>query len=135
MMLMLIAALLSSSKSEIPPDVWDCVNDIEVWCAVDSCAAKAADETTPMAITAARDGAFSVCAYTGCWEGRTEVADIAGRLVWAADGTAFSTRPEGFEADVSLLIIEAEGVGFVRAGGIANPLLCARRPIDQRAEG
>lgn len=132
MLMLLLAALLSSSKSEIPPDVWACANDIEVWCAVDSCAAKPEGETTPMAISARRDGAFSVCAYTGCWEGKGQVADIGGRLLWAADDVPFSSKPEGgFEADVSLLIIEAEGVGFVRVGGIASPLLCLRRPVDQ----
>jgi len=84
-----------------------------------------------MAISARRSGEFSVCAYTGCWEGKTEVADIAGRLVWAADKAAFSTNPDDFFADVTLVIIEKEGVGFVRAGGIASPLLCGRRPVDQ----
>lgn len=129
MLTLLIAALLSSSKSEIPPDAWSCVNDVEVWCAVDSCAARPEGEMTPMAITARRSGEFSVCAYTGCWEGKTKVADIAGRLVWAADKAPFSTQPEGFEADVTLMIIEKDGVGFVRAGGIASPLLCVRQPV------
>ncbi len=133
MLTLLLAALLSSSKSEIPPDVWDCANDVEVWCSVDSCDAMPSGETTPMSITARRDGAFSVCAYTGCWEGTTEVADIAGRLLWAADEAPFSTRPDGFAADISLLIIEKDGVGFVRAGGIASPLLCTRRPVDEGA--
>ncbi|WP_375204191.1 hypothetical protein [Hyphococcus sp.] len=132
MLTLLLAALLSSSKSEVPPDVWDCENTVEVWCAVDGCAAQPDGEMTPMSITASRDGAFSICAYTGCWEGKTTLIDQSGRLLWAGDGAPFSTRPEGgFEADVTLLIIEKEGVGFVRAGGIATPLLCARRPVDQ----
>ncbi len=134
MLMMLLAALVSSSKSEIPPDIWDCSNDVEVWCSVDGCAAKAEGESTPMAISARRTGEFSVCAYTGCWEGKTEVADIAGRLVWAADKAAFSTNPDDFFADVTLLIVEKEGVGFVRAGGIASPLICARRPVDRNAD-
>ncbi len=135
MFMLLLAAMLSSSKSEIPPDAWDCVNDVEVWCSVDSCAAKPEGETTPMSITARRDGEFSVCAYTGCWEGKAEVADIEGRLVWTADRAAFSTSPDGFFADITLLIVEKDGVGFVRAGGIASPLLCARRAVDQGADG
>jgi len=131
MLMLLLAALVSSSKSEIPPDIWDCANDVEVWCSVDGCAANAEGESTPMAITARRSGEFSVCAYSGCWEGKTDVADIVGRLVWAADGAAFSTNPDGFFADITLLIVEKDGVGFVRAGGIATPLLCAKRPIDR----
>lgn len=134
MLLLALAALLSASKSEIPPDRWACSNDVEVWCAVDSCAARPEGETTPMAISARGDGAFSVCAYSGCWEGKARVANVGGRLLWAADGVPFSSPPEGgFTADVSLLIVAAEGVGFVRVGGIASPLLCLRRPVDGKA--
>jgi hypothetical protein len=131
MLMLLLAALVSSSKSEVPPDIWDCANDVEVWCSVDGCAAQPEGESTPMSISARRSGEFSVCAYTGCWEGKTEVADVAGRLVWAADSAAFSTNPDGFFADITLLIIEKDGAGFVRAGGIASPLLCTRRPVDR----
>jgi len=128
MWMLFLAAFLSSSRSEIPTDAWVCENDIEVWCAVDGCAAKNADETTPMSINAKRSGEFAICAYSGCWSGKTTVTDVRGRLVWAADDVAFSTHPEGgFRADVSLVIIEKDGVGFVRAGAIASPLLCLRR--------
>jgi hypothetical protein len=131
MLMLALAALLTASKSELPPDVWRCVNDIEVWCTVDSCAAKAQDETTPMSIWAARDGRFSVCAYTGCWEGVAAVGDIAGRLIWAGDGAEFSSAPGSAATDVTLMIIEKDGAGFVRAGGIASPLLCQRAPLDE----
>ena len=128
---LLFAALLTASKSEIPPDIWDCANDVEVWCTVDGCAAQPEGEMTPMSITASRDGAFSVCAYTGCWEGKADLINQAGRLLWSGDKAPFSTKPEGgFEADITLLIIEKEGVGFVRAGGIASPLLCTRRALS-----
>lgn len=131
MWMLVLAAFLSSSKSEIPPDAWLCKNDIEVWCSVDGCAAKDEAETTPMSIMAARNGAFSVCAYSGCWEGRARVVNASGRLVWAANDVPFSSKPDGFRANVSLMIIEGEGVGFVRVGSIASPLLCLRRPVDQ----
>ncbi|MEX6633296.1 hypothetical protein [Hyphococcus lacteus] len=131
MLSLLVAVLLSSSKSVIPPDNWSCANDVEVWCAVDGCAAKAEGEITPMSISARRDGGFSVCAYTGCWEGQAEVHDLKGRLLWAANEAPFSTNPDGSSTDVSLLIIEKDGVGFVRVGGIASPLLCTREVSDQ----
>jgi hypothetical protein len=91
MWFMVLAALLSSSKSEVPADTWSCKNDVEVWCTVDGCAAKPVEETTPMSVFASRSGAFSVCAYTGCWEGQAQLADAAGRLVWAA--VMFLFRP------------------------------------------
>lgn len=136
MIMLVFAALLSASKSEVPPDQWSCANDIEVWCTVDSCDAKARDETTPMSITArinaAGEGDVTVCAYTGCWEGPAAVARNKGRISWAANALPFSTQPDGgFEADVTLLIIEKDGVGFVRAGGIASPLLCQHTPVAE----
>ena len=126
---LIAAALLSASKSEIPPDRWVCANDIEVWCTVDSCAAKPEGETTPMAITAFADGKFAICAYTGCWEGETAMANIDGRLVWAADAVPFSTN-EAATADISLVIVARDGVGFVRVGAIASPLLCRSRAVS-----
>ncbi|WP_425408027.1 hypothetical protein [Hyphococcus sp.] len=131
MWMLLLAALLSSSKSEIPPDIWACKNEVEIWCSTEGCSAKPTDEMTPMSVTAARNGAFSVCAYTGCWEGEAEVKEASGRLLWVANDVPFSTRPDGFRADVSLLIIENDIAGFIRVGSIATPLLCVRRPVDQ----
>ncbi len=124
---LLLAVLLSSSRSEVPPDAWVCANDIEVWCTVDSCAAKSESETTPMGISARGDGRFSICAYTGCWEGKTRPINAAGRLLWVADDVAFSTN-DAATADVSLMIVARDGVGFVRVGAIASPLLCRRAP-------
>jgi hypothetical protein len=132
MLNLLLAVLATSSPSEIPADLWRCDNQIEVWCTVDGCAAKKTEETTPMDIWARTDGVFSVCAYTGCWEGKAKVSDTAGRLVWAADAVPFSTRPDGeFTADVSLLIVKKDGAGFVRIGGIASPLLCVRAKLGE----
>ncbi len=124
--------LAAGARAAIPVEAWRCTNDVEVWCSDEGCAAKPEAETTPMAVSAHRNGAFSVCAYTGCWEGKARIADIAGRIVWAADDVAFSTRPDGLRAGVSLMIIEADGVGFVRVGAIASPLRCLRWPAPEQ---
>ena len=137
----MLAAILSvfmlmSSRSSLPPDVWACENQIEVWCAVDGCAAKAEDETTPLDIWARSDtGQFSICAYTGCWEGQAEVTEARERLLWAADGVEFTSGQGGFAADVSLMIVKKDGVGFIRVGGLATPLLCLRAPEGVVASG
>ena len=125
MFALFLAVLLSASKSELPSDRWVCANDIEVWCTVDSCAAKPESETTPMAVAARADGRFSVCAYTGCWEAETTMANVDGRLVWTADQVPFSTN-DAATANVSLMIVARDGVGFVRVGAIASPLMCRR---------
>ena len=132
----LSALMLMSSRTSLPPDVWSCRNQIEVWCTVDGCAAKAEDETTPLDIWARRDtGQFAICAYTGCWEGQADVVETNGRLLWAADDVAFLSGQGGFSADVSLLIVKKDGVGFVRVGGFATPLLCLRSPEGAVASG
>lgn len=127
MLSLTFAMLMRASLAEIPADAWNCRNQIEVWCAADGCAAAPPDQFTPMDIHASAGGALSVCAYSGCWETETAPIRAGGRILWAADGVAFSTSPdEAMNVDLTLLIVEKEGVGFVRAGGLATPLLCTR---------
>ena len=135
MLFLALAALLRASTAEVPPEAWHCRNQLEVWCTADGCAATPPGESTPMDIHADLTGELSVCAYTGCWE--TEPAPentpvrANGRILWTGDDLAFSTRPDGaMSADLTLLIVEKDGVGFVRVGGLATPLLCERTGPD-----
>jgi hypothetical protein len=121
-----LAFLLGANREGLPPDAWRCRNQVEVWCAADGCAAANPDDFTPMDISADASGALSVCAYTGCWSGKAKVARAEGRWLWAGDGFAFSTSQDGETADVTLMIVARDGVGFVRAGGLATPVLCTR---------
>ncbi len=130
MLKLLLAAIMTTSPAEIPPDAWTCNNQIEVWCTADGCAATEEDETTPLDVWASRGGRFSVCAYSGCWEGETALVETGGRLLWAADNVPFLSGRGGPNVNVTLVIIEKEGVGFVRAGGFATPLLCTRATPD-----
>lgn len=113
-------------------DVWRCRNQVEVWCTADGCAAAPPGEFTPLDIRVATPRGLSVCAYTGCWEGRVRARKIAGRYLWAGDGLPFSTASDGaMTADVTVLLFVGEGVGFVRAGGLSTPLLCEKTgPLD-----
>lgn len=127
MTFLIAAAAFFTSPAEIPKDVWTCRNQIEVWCSADGCAAAAPGEFTPMDIWVRASGAMSVCAYTGCWEGDGAVARSDGRILWTAYDLPFSTAESSSSGvDVTLLIIEKDGVGFVRVGGLATPLLCSR---------
>lgn len=127
MLFLALAGLLRASMSEVPPESWSCRNQVEVWCAADGCAAARADEFTPMHITADARGGFSVCAYTGCWEGEGPPLVKDDRLLWTAEGAAFSSHPDGgMNADVTLLILKKDGVGFVRVAGLATPVMCER---------
>jgi hypothetical protein len=125
-----LAVLLAGSREGLPPDAWRCRNQVEVWCAADGCAATDPDEFTPMDISADAGGALSICAYTGCWTGDANVARANGRWLWAGDAFSFSSSPEGEKSDVTLMIVARDGVGFVRAGGLATPVLCTRKVKD-----
>ncbi|MEZ5920101.1 MAG: hypothetical protein R3C60_01995 [Parvularculaceae bacterium] len=116
--------LIASTKGLPLPESWRCRNEVEVWCDEADCAAKAEGEVTPMDISASSDGDISVCAYTGCWEGKADYSEDAGRLLWRGDELPFVSAIEGAKGDVTLLIMRADGVGFVRAGGLASPLTC-----------
>ena len=126
-----LAAITIASTAEVPTESWSCSNQLEVWCSADSCAAAPPEEFTPMSISADADGGATVCAYTGCWETEAPPVRAEGRLLWTGDNLSFSTMPEGgMSADVTLLIVEKDGVGFVRVGGFATPLLCTRTGPD-----
>jgi hypothetical protein len=127
-MLEVILFALMSSRSETPPDVWNCTNQVEVWCAADGCAATAPDEATPMDIYATSDGALSICAYSGCWEGEATLTEAEGRLLWTSQNMQWLSGTGGLDSDATLLVVSNDGVGFVRAGGFATPLLCSRKP-------
>ncbi len=126
MIAILAEILLGAALSGVPPESWNCRNQIEVWCAADGCAATPPDALTPMDIWASADGTISACAYSGCWEGKAAVTSAAGRLLWAADNLPYVSAVRGAAGDLTLLILARDGVGFVRAGGIATPVLCVR---------
>lgn len=123
----MFALALAAALVQSQPADWHCRNELEIWCSGQGCNLAPPGETTPLEIRADPKGGFSVCAYSGCWEGKSRPKRIAGRLIWAGDNVPFSTAREGAMAtDVTLIVFEADGVGFVRAGGLATPLVCAR---------
>jgi len=131
MLVELLVALMSGiSEAQIEAiGGWQCSNQVEVWCSVDKCTARSGEDITPMSILVDEDDAISVCAYTGCWEGKIAPIVTPRHLIWTILNTGFSTMQgaEGVGTDVTLLINKDDGIGFVRAGGIATPVLCDRR--------
>lgn len=125
---MVFLGLAAAAVPAVPPESWSCSNPVEVSCSGEECMTAEPGGFTPMSVSMSAGGGFSVCAYTGCWEGAGPPLRLNGRLLWTGDGLAFSTSPDsGMKADVTLLLIEAERIGFVRAAGFASPLLCEPR--------
>jgi hypothetical protein len=127
-------ALLATgaSKKEAPPEAWRCANQVEVWCSADGCSARPADEMTPLAISASSARQLSVCAYSGCWEGAAAFRLVEGRRLWTAKALPFTG---GLGESDATLLIEPDGVGFVRAGGLATPVVCERTAPAPRPAG
>jgi hypothetical protein len=106
--------------------VWSCRNPIEISCGPESCAVAPADGFTPMDISAG-DGRLSVCAYSGCWEARAKPLRKRGRILFIADQARFSTSDsEDARADLTLVIDERDGAGFLMAAGFSHPLRCSK---------
>lgn len=110
-----------------PAEAWECTSEVEVWCDGTSCRARPLEETTPLSIHADEAGAFSVCAYSGCWEGKGEIYRHRGRVLLTAENVPFSSGNAGSATSITLLIGTQDGTGFVRAGGLATPLICKAR--------
>lgn len=118
-------AIAAAALAAATPQGWTCRNVVEVACNETDCRTAPPGDFTPMDISAGPNG-LSVCAYSGCWEARAKPLARRGRLLWAASA-AFSTAPEPkAQEEVTLLIIEKDGAGFVRVGGFSTPLLCRR---------
>lgn len=126
MLAVLTILLLAAGADSARAPAWTCVNQVEVWCDSTSCAARPTEETTPLAVSVEANGRFSVCAYSGCWEAKARRRRMDGRLLLTAQDVPFTSGAAGLTASVTLLIIEDDGTGFVRAGGLATPLICKR---------
>ncbi len=116
---------------------WSCTNDLEVSCNDGACEAEAGDGFTPMSVDLDGSGALSVCAYSGCWEGAAEVLETAEFLVLVGHALEFSTArgSDSARADIVVAIDRTDGVGTLKAGEFAQPLLCepARRASPNAA--
>ena len=125
MVYLLISMMMAAVAPSSDTINWQCVNSVEIWCDKGSCSAKAHGEITPLAVSMRSNGEFSVCAYTGCWQGVAEASNFKRRWLWVADDVSFSSQENDpfFQVDISIFLDEGD-VGFVRAGGLATPLIC-----------
>lgn len=119
-----VLAAVSPSEAVEAPQAWRCSNAglAEVRCGADGCRAAEESAYTPMQASVGA-GTLEVCAYSGCVSG---TAALAGRLEGHAVWTA---RIEG-EAPASLMVETGSGVGLLRWGGFANPMLCRPQGAD-----
>ena len=121
---MMVVLLLGLHETQ--PNGWQCLNDLEVSCNAEQCEAAAADEFTPMRIFVEESGAMSVCAYSGCWEGRGELVRNGYFMIWTGQDLKFSTSPDSEDAgeSIALVLDRRDHIGVLKAGAFAHPVHC-----------
>ena len=100
---------------------YQCKNDIEIQCTSTGCKSEAAN-FTPLSVSFDMTGALSVCAYTGCWEGRAKVMSDENFILLNAQNLKFSTSDE--TQNITLALDFSDNVAILKAGSFAQPLLC-----------
>ncbi len=124
--LLITACASSNPKAESTSETqrWQCRNDIEIACLDGSCSVEQEAAFTPMDIHVDTEGSLSICAYTGCWQGGGKAIVEGAFLVLVGQGLEHSTGSDS--EDIVLTIDRSDGVGTVKAGSFATPLLCTR---------
>ena len=107
---------------------WSCSPDLEVQCTAESCAVSPDQGAIPIHLSFDSHGEFSLCAYSGCWEGTGTVVSSSPFLVITKEQVDWSDpnrRVEGRE-DVLIAFSPGDKVVMVKAGSIAMPMRCSR---------
>jgi hypothetical protein len=109
---------------------WNCAPDVEVQCTVESCEVMEDQGTIPIGLSFDTRGVFSLCAYSGCWEGKGKVVSVSPFLVITLGNVDWSDpnqRVEGRE-DVLIAFGAKDQVAMVKAGSISMPMRCSKMP-------
>ena len=123
---MACAALAMAFCTPLYAESWHCRNTLEVQCHAGQCAAEA-DGITPLDVRFDADGGFSVCAYTGCWDGTGKTISNPPHLLISAAQVDWSdpSRQAENRSDVMIAFDSADGIALVKAGVFALPMACS----------
>lgn len=104
---------------------WSCTNpDIEVMCSEKKC--ESHTDFTPMSVTFEERGALSICAYSGCWEGRGEIRTFHEYRIIRGNNLPFSTSHALSHEAFILLLNTHDHSAMIQGGGFSMPLRCER---------
>ncbi|USD36170.1 hypothetical protein [Ferrimonas sp. SCSIO 43195] len=123
-MVLPVAALLLIS-SEVCADSWQCSNDFESRCSSQGCSVATTADFTPLSVSLDDRGALSVCAYSGCWQGRGEVLATRPYLVVVGLAIPWSAPGGDHGSDMVLTLNPKTGVAMLQNEVFDQPLVCA----------
>ena len=103
---------------------WNCRNlSAEITCNQKQCEINQ-DGFTPFDISTNAKNELTVCAYSGCWEGKATAFNTKNYLVLAGHALQWSHDAKQTPAQFLLNIDTRTKVGFLQGEGFAMPLQC-----------
>lgn len=102
---------------------WTCRNDdLEIGCDAEGCSVS--ESFTPMSVAFDEKGQMSVCAYSGCWEGKAnQIVSSNDYLILAASRLDW-TQGSGADASIGVLLDRRSGIAVLNGAGYAHPMTC-----------
>ncbi len=122
---MSIVIFAACTSKPIAAGAWTCQNnDVEISCNEKTCAAAAAGEFTPMSLSVDTMGSFSLCAYSGCWEGKAAKTSDSNDYFTASSAQLKWSGVTGGIGRVSVTIDMNTGTATLLGQGYAQPMIC-----------
>jgi hypothetical protein len=109
----------------VPANAYSCQNEtLEVTCDASKC--EASGGFTPMRLSLdSRGRRLSLCAYSGCFEGRPTKISETSRYLHVSGSFRFSGMPRD-SWDIAVTVDKQKGYAVMMGGGFVNPMICAK---------
>ena len=111
---------------------WACRVDFESQCSSDGCAAEGFSgdgDTKPVFAHFDATGMFSLCMYTGCYEGLGKVNTESTFLTISKFNTRWSGTGD-HPTDVFIFLDRADGLGMFKAATFVQPIICKLTAVE-----
>jgi len=124
-MRILISLVFALLSLHVYASSWNCRNnDLEIHCSSEKC--ELSDAFTPFDVSIDTNGSLSVCAYSGCWEGKGDAMESGHHLLVSGTKLQWTGTNPG-TADFIVAVDTSDMVGFVKGEGFAIPTTCSPR--------
>ncbi|MFZ2162837.1 MAG: hypothetical protein WAW02_11525 [Sideroxyarcus sp.] len=125
-----LAGGLFATSLGLHAEAWNCQNSVEIQCTDAACTTSEHGEVTPADVSFDTRGTFSICVYSGCWNGKGHVVTNGPLLVIQknrADWSVPNLKAEMRE-DVSIVFSTKDHIALVKTGTLILPMHCSKPP-------
>ena len=121
----MLALLTGCTSQPTPAGSWTCRNEnTEISCVGKICTVSLPGDFTPMSLSADTQGNLSLCAYSGCWEGKASKTTIADDYFFASGAGLIWSGTTGGVGRMSVTIDMNTGTATLLAENYAHPMIC-----------